>query len=71
MVIKLAGMELKLVLIWILGSMLMVAGAWVAGNLELTVGVSMVSYAIAVLASFVLVMLASLCWIAVAVAARH
>jgi hypothetical protein len=48
----------------------MLTGSWVMGNLELTVGVTQASYLVAVLASFVLFLLAGLCWIAVAFAVR-
>ncbi|MBN2330220.1 MAG: hypothetical protein JXC85_00215 [Candidatus Aenigmarchaeota archaeon] len=63
-------MELKLVLVWALGSLLLMAGTWIMGNLELTIGVTSVSYAIALLAAFILLMLAGLCWISVAVATK-
>ncbi len=63
-------MELKLVLVWISGSLLMAAGAWIMSNLKLTVGVTEVSYAIALLASVVCFLLAGLCWISVGVAAK-
>ena len=64
-------MEIKLVIFWILGSLLTLGGAWIIGNLEMTVGVTQVSYAIAVIASMVMFLLAGLCWISVAVAAKH
>ncbi len=63
-------MELKLVAVWIIGSLLLLAGSWIISNLELTIGVTQVSYYIAILASFVLFLLAGLCWISVAVATR-
>jgi len=63
-------MELKLVAVWIIGSLLLLAGSWIISNLELTIGVTQVSYYIALLASFVLFLLAGLCWISVAVATR-
>ncbi len=63
-------MELKLVIVWLLGGLFMIAGTWVVGNLELTVGVTQISYAVALLASFVLYLLAGLCWISVAVATK-
>jgi len=64
-------MEIKLVIFWILGSLLTLGGAWIIGNLEMPVGVTQVSYAIAVIASMVMFLLAGLCWISVAVAAKH
>jgi hypothetical protein len=63
-------MELKLVLVWIIGGLFMVAGTWVMSNLELTIGVTEISYAIALLASLILYLLAGLCWISVAVGAK-
>jgi hypothetical protein len=63
-------MEVKLVVVWALGSMLLLAGTWIMSNLELTIGVTSVSYAIALLASFVLYLLAGICWISVAVATK-
>ena len=63
-------MEIRLVLIWALGSLFLIGGSWIMGNLELTIGVTSVSYGIALLAAFVLYMLAGLCWISVAVATR-
>lgn len=56
----------KLVLAWIAGALLLLAGTWIMGNLEPTVGVTAPSYYLAVSAAFVLFMLAGLCWIAVA-----
>ena len=63
-------MELNPILVWIAGALFMLTGSWVMGNLELTVGVTQASYLVAVLASFVLFLLAGLCWIAVAFAVR-
>jgi hypothetical protein len=63
-------MELKLVIVWIIGGLLMLAGSWIMSNLELTVGVTSISYIIALLASVVLFLLAGLCWISVAVATK-
>ncbi len=63
-------MELKLVIVWIIGGLLMLAGSWIMSNLELTVGVTSISYIIALLASVVLFLLAGLCWISVSVATK-
>jgi len=60
----------KLVVVWFVGGLLMLGGALIAGNLELTVGVSPASYYTAVIAALVLFLLAGLCWIAVASAAK-
>lgn len=63
-------MEFKLVLAWIFGGLLLSAGMWVLANLELTVGVTQVSYWIALLASLVFILLGGLCWISVAVGTK-
>jgi hypothetical protein len=64
-------MSVKLVGVWILGGVFMLLGTWIIQNLEFNVGVSSVSYALAILISFVLFLLAGLAWISVAVATRH
>jgi hypothetical protein len=56
----------KLVLVWIVGALLMLGGSWIMGNLEPALGVTAPSYYLAVVAAFVLFLLAGLCWIAVA-----
>ena len=63
-------MEIKLVLVWALGSLLLMAGIWIMSNLELTIGVTSISYVIALLAAFILFLLTGLCWISVAVATK-
>jgi len=63
-------MEVKLVLVWIIGGLLLLAGTWITSNLELTIGVTDISYSIALLASLVLFLIAGLCWISVAVATK-
>ena len=63
-------MEIKLIIVWILGGLFMMAGSWIVGHLDLTVGVTQISYAFALLGSLVLFLLAGLCWISVAVATK-
>ena len=63
-------MEVKMVLVWALGSLLLLAGTWIMSNLEFTIGVTSISYVIALLAAFVLYLLAGMCWISVAVATK-
>lgn len=63
-------MEVKMVLVWALGSLMLLAGTWIMSNLELTIGVTSISYVIALLAAFVLYLLAGMCWISVAVATK-
>ncbi|MFQ5647736.1 MAG: hypothetical protein ACE5FW_00710 [Candidatus Aenigmatarchaeota archaeon] len=64
-------MSLKLLSVWILGSVLLLAAVWIVQNLELVVGVPEPAYLIALGISFVLILLAGLCWISVAVATRR
>jgi uncharacterized membrane protein SirB2 len=60
----------KLVVVWMLGSLLLLSGIWIVVNVELTLGVSWVSYLFAMLVAFILFLLAGFCWISVAVATR-
>ncbi len=64
-------MSSKLVVVWIVGAVLLLAASWIVQKLELTLGVSPFSYAIALAIAFILILLAGLCWISVAVATRH
>jgi hypothetical protein len=63
-------MSHKLVLVWFIGGLLMLGGSMITGNLEMDVGVTGVSYYMAVIAALILFLLAGLCWIAVAAAAK-
>ena len=63
-------MGVKLVIVWILGGLLFLAGSWIMNNLELTIGVTQISYYMALLSALVLFLLAGLCWISVAVATK-
>ena len=63
-------MEHKLILVWILGGLFLLAGIWIVSNLELTEGVTIIAYSMALLAALVLVLLGGLCWISVAVATK-
>ena len=64
-------MSAKLIAVWVLGALLMFGGVWILNNLELTVGVPMTSYAMGMVVSVVLFLLAGLCWISVAVGTRR
>lgn len=64
-------MSVKLVGVWIVGAAFMLLGVWIIRNLELNVGVSGVSYVLALLIAFVMFLLTGLAWISVAVATRH
>jgi hypothetical protein len=64
-------MSVKLVGVWILGGVFLLLGTWIIQNLELNVGVSGFSYALALLIALVLFLLTGLAWISVSVATRH
>ena len=64
-------MTLKLIAAWIGGGLLLLAGVWIASNLEMTVGVSETSYILALLVALGLILASGLLWISVAVATRH
>ena len=61
----------QLILTWLVGGFFLLIGIWIIGNLELNVGVSMVSYAFAMIIAFVLLLVAGLCWITVSVGVRQ
>lgn len=63
--------EGKLALFWVAGSVLVLAGAWIAGHLEWTVGVTPASYYGTLTLALILIMIGSLAWIAVAIAVAH
>jgi hypothetical protein len=63
-------MSHKLVLAWVAGALFMLAGSWITGNLEPVVGVTPASYYLAIVAALVMFLMAGLCWIAVAAAAK-
>jgi hypothetical protein len=63
-------MSHKLVLAWVAGALLMLCGSWITGNLETAVGVTPAAYYLALVAALVMFLLAGLCWIAVAAAAK-
>jgi len=64
-------MSAKLVLAWIVGGLFLLGGMWIVSNLELNAGVSEFQYALALIVTLVLFLVAGLCWISVAVSARH
>ena len=64
-------MSIKLIGVWVLGGLFMLLGVWIIQNLEFNVGVSWVSYVLALLIAFLLFLLAGLSWISVSVATRH
>jgi membrane protein DedA with SNARE-associated domain len=64
-------MSMKLVGSWIAGALLILAGTWIIQNLKLEVGVTELSYALALIVAFIFFLLAGLAWISVAVATRR
>jgi|YelNatPaOPRAMG01_1025707.scaffolds.fasta_scaffold363931_2 NADH:ubiquinone oxidoreductase subunit 6 (subunit J) len=64
-------MSKKLMLSWIAGSVLILAAVWIIENLKFDFGVSIISYILAVLIAFVLILAGGLLWISVAVATKR
>ena len=64
-------MAVKHVLVWFMGGLLMLAGSWIMSNLEMTVGVTQMSYYMAMVAALVLFLLAGMCWIFAANSGRR
>ena len=61
----------KMIIYWLIGSILLTISIWILGNVSLLAEDS-ISYALYLLISFVLILAASLTWIAVAAAtAKH
>lgn len=60
----------KLVVTWVAGALLLLAGSWIINNLRLGPGVSDVQYAFALILALVLYLLAGFAWISVAAAVR-
>ena len=65
-----ARRNLKMVLFWIIGSMSILIGSMIAGNVERTLGTDETGFGTAVFIAFILIMLGGLLWITVAVAAK-
>ncbi len=64
--------EGRFVIFWILGAVLILAGSWIAGHVEWTLGTTKLSYAFALFLAFLSILLGGLCWIGVAVgASKH
>ena len=64
-------MSSKLVVTWIAGGFFLLIGNWIVNNLEMNIGVSVVSYVIALLVALIFFLIAGLCWINVAAGVRH
>ncbi len=61
----------KHIAVWILGSLAGLIGAWIAGHLEKTVGVSDFGYALGFFAAFVLFLGMGWMWVSVAIAVKE
>lgn len=66
-----AAPEGKWAAFWIVGGLLILIGAWIAGHVEFTLGVTPLSYWGAMAIAGVMVLLGGLAWIAVAVSVAH
>ena len=64
-------MSSKLVFSWILGGVFLLLGIWIINNLRLTIGVTELSYAIAMIVALIFILMAGLLWINVSVAVKH
>lgn len=64
-------MSMKLVGAWVLGALFLLAGIWIVQNLKFEIGVSELSYGLAIVVAFILFLLAGLAWISVVVATRR
>jgi hypothetical protein len=62
---------MKLVGAWVLGALFLLAGSWIVQNLKFEIGVSELSYGLAIVVAFILFLLAGLSWISVGVATRR
>ena len=61
----------KLIASWILGGVFFLAASWIISNLRLDVGVSEISFALAMIIALIFYLVGGLLWISVAVATRH
>jgi len=64
-------MTAKLVLSWAIGGLFILLGVWVINNLEMTLGVSELSYSVAMIVSYILILIGGLLWINISVAVRN
>lgn len=64
-------MSHKIILTWVGGSVLIFLSIWMLSNLEKTIGVSEITYALMVFMSFILVLLGGFLWISTAVSSRE
>ncbi|HKZ45718.1 MAG TPA: hypothetical protein VJ343_03365 [archaeon] len=62
--------NLKIMLFWIAGALLIMVGSMIAGRVQKGLGVSDSAFLLALLVSFVLFLLGGLLWISVAIATK-
>lgn len=60
----------KMVLFWVLGTICILVGSMISGHLEKDIGVSDVSYLVALVVSFILFLFGGLLWISVGLAVK-
>ncbi|MCK5476490.1 MAG: hypothetical protein KAI55_01065 [Candidatus Aenigmarchaeota archaeon] len=63
--------EIKLTILWVIGSLFIFIGSWFAGHLRENIGLSIYSYMVIVVISFLFILLGGFMWIAIAVIVCH
>ena len=63
--------EIKLTILWVIGSLFIFVGSWFAGHLRENIGLSIYSYMVIVVISFLFILLGGFMWIAIAVIVCH
>ncbi|MCK5177837.1 MAG: hypothetical protein KAQ92_08995 [Candidatus Aenigmarchaeota archaeon] len=63
--------EIKLTILWVIGSLFIFIGSWFAGHLRENIGLSVPSYAMIMVISFLFILLGGFMWIAIAVIVCH
>lgn len=59
--------DTKAMVLWFLGSICILFGALIAGNIEMNIGTSALGYAIGLLAAFTFILAGGLMWISVSI----
>ncbi len=57
--------------LWVLGGLCILIGAMIAGNLDNDLGVTNTGFALALVLSFILILLGGLMWIAVSISIKR
>jgi len=60
----------KMTFLWVLGTACILLGSMIVGHLDKTLGVTNISYTLALVTSFILILLGGFFWISVAVALK-